>query len=37
MDYPRQSGVLLHPTSLPGQFGIGSMNGAAYEWVDFLA
>jgi 4-alpha-glucanotransferase len=37
MEYPRQSGVLLHPTSLPGRYGIGSMNGAAYEWVDFLA
>ena len=37
MAYLRQSGVLLHPTSLPGRFGIGSMNRAAYEWVDFLA
>jgi 4-alpha-glucanotransferase len=37
MDYLRQSGILLHPTSLPGHYGIGSMNGAAYEWVDFLA
>lgn len=37
MEYLRQSGVLLHPTSLPGRYGIGSMNGAAYEWVDFLA
>ncbi len=30
------SGILLHPTSLPGRYGIGSMNQAAYEWVDFL-
>lgn len=37
MEYQRQSGVLLHPTSLPGRYGIGSMNKAAYEWVDFLA
>jgi 4-alpha-glucanotransferase len=37
MDDTRRSGVLLHPTSLPGQFGIGSMNQAAYDWVDFLA
>jgi 4-alpha-glucanotransferase len=33
----RQSGVLLHPTSLPGRFGIGSFDRAAYTWVDFLA
>src|SRR5215203_58537 len=37
MEFTRQSGVLLHPTSLPGKYGIGSMNKAAYEWVDFLA
>jgi 4-alpha-glucanotransferase len=37
MEYQRQSGILLHPTSLPGRYGIGSMNKAAYEWVDFLA
>ncbi len=37
MDYPRQSGILLHPTSLPGRYGIGSLNRAAYAWVDFLA
>jgi 4-alpha-glucanotransferase len=37
MDYPRASGILLHPTSLPGRYGIGSFNHAAYEWVDFLA
>jgi 4-alpha-glucanotransferase len=33
----RQSGVLLHPTSLPGRYGIGTLNQAAYTWVDFLA
>lgn len=37
MDYPRQSGILLHPTSLPGRYGVGSFNRAAYDWVDFLA
>src|SRR3954451_4686194 len=36
MDYLRQSGILLHPTSLPGRYGIGTFNDAAYEWVDFL-
>jgi 4-alpha-glucanotransferase len=36
MNYRRQSGILLHPTSLPGAYGVGSFNQAAYEWVDFL-
>jgi len=36
MEYERRSGILLHPTSLPGRYGIGSLNQAAYEWVDFL-
>ena len=33
----RASGVLLHPTSLPGNFGIGEFNEHAYHFVDFLA
>ena len=37
MDSVRRSGILLHPTSLPGRYGIGSFNQAAYDWVDFLA
>lgn len=37
MEHQRQSGVLLHPTSLPGRYGIGTLNQAAYTWVDFLA
>ncbi|MFN2203777.1 MAG: 4-alpha-glucanotransferase, partial [Caldilineaceae bacterium] len=36
MENKRKSGILLHPTSLPGRYGIGSLNQAAYEWVDFL-
>ena len=32
----RSSGILLHPTSLPGKYGIGSFNRNAYQWVDFL-
>lgn len=36
-EFPRSSGILLHPTSLPGPYGIGSFNRAAYEFVDFLA
>jgi 4-alpha-glucanotransferase len=34
---PRSSGVLLHPTSLPGPFGIGDLGPAAYRWVETLA
>jgi 4-alpha-glucanotransferase len=34
---PRSAGVLLHPTSLPGPFGIGDLGAAAYAWVDALA
>ena len=37
MNQQRKSGILLHPTSLPGPYGIGSFNQAAYSWVDFLA
>ncbi len=33
----RSSGVLLHPTSLPGPYGIGDLGPAAREWVDALA
>jgi len=35
--YPRSSGILLHPTSLPGPYGIGDLGPAAYAWVDALA
>ena len=37
MRFPRRSGILLHPTSLPGRYGIGDLGDAAYEFVDFLA
>jgi 4-alpha-glucanotransferase len=33
----RASGILLHPTSLPGPFGIGEIGGEARLFVDFLA
>lgn len=32
----RASGILLHPTSLPGQFGSGDFGAAAYQFVDWL-
>jgi 4-alpha-glucanotransferase len=34
---PRRAGLLLHPTSLPGPYGVGDLGPAAYEWVDDLA
>ena len=37
MNLPRLSGILLHPTSLPGRFGIGDLGYEAYNFVDFLA
>ncbi len=37
MNFPRASGILLHPTSLPGDFGIGDFGDEAYKFVDFLA
>ncbi|MDT4895307.1 MAG: 4-alpha-glucanotransferase [Acidobacteriota bacterium] len=37
MSFPRSSGILLHPTSLPGRFGIGDLGDEAYRFVDFLA
>jgi 4-alpha-glucanotransferase len=36
MTFPRASGILLHPTSLPGRYGIGDLDDEAYEFVDFL-
>jgi 4-alpha-glucanotransferase len=33
---PRSAGILLHPTSLPGPYGIGDLGPAAYGWVDSL-
>ena len=37
MRLPRASGVLLHPTSLPGRHGIGDLGSEAHAFVDFLA
>ena len=32
----RKSGILMHISSLPGPYGVGSMGAAAYAFVDFL-
>ncbi|MCS6885137.1 MAG: 4-alpha-glucanotransferase [Acidobacteriota bacterium] len=37
MKFPRASGILLHPVSLPSQFGIGDLGKPAYEFASFLA
>ena len=37
MKFDRSGGVLLHPTSLPGPYGIGDLGPQAYRFVDWLA
>jgi 4-alpha-glucanotransferase len=37
MVFKRSSGILLHPTSLPGPYGIGDLGPQAYRFVDWLA
>ena len=32
----RYAGILLHPTSFPGPYGIGDLGKGAYDFVDFL-
>ena len=36
VSFSRSSGVLLHPTSLAGRFGIGDLGKEAYRFADFL-
>ena len=36
MRLPRASGLLLHPTSLPGRFGIGDLGPSARDFLDLL-
>ena len=37
MRFKRSSGILLHPTSLPGRFGVGDLGVEAHRFVDWLA
>ncbi len=37
MKFKRASGILLHPTSLPGPYGVGDLGPAAIRWIDWLA
>jgi 4-alpha-glucanotransferase len=32
----RNGGILLHPTSLPGSYGIGDLGPGAHRWLEFL-
>jgi 4-alpha-glucanotransferase len=36
MNFERSAGILLHPTSLPGKYGIGDLGNDAYRFIDFL-
>ena len=36
MNFNRSAGILLHPTSLPGKFGIGELGNEAFKFIDFL-
>jgi 4-alpha-glucanotransferase len=36
MRFPRASGILLHPTCLPGSCGVGDFGPQAFAFVDFL-
>lgn len=35
--FSRAGGILLHPSSLPGPYGIGDLGPQAYDFVDWLA
>jgi 4-alpha-glucanotransferase len=37
MEISRSSGILMHPTSMPGKFGIGDFGSEALDWIDFIA
>ncbi len=37
MKLPRVSGILLHPTSLPGPHGSGDLGASAFNFIDWLA
>ncbi len=36
MSFKRSFGVLMHPTSVPGPYGIGDLGGNTYKFIDFL-
>lgn len=36
MKFERNAGILLHPTSLPGKYGIGDLGNDAFKFIDLL-
>lgn len=36
LDYDKYAGILAHPTSFPGSYGIGDLGPGAYAFIDFL-
>src|SRR5512134_3366329 len=36
MKFERSGGILLHPSSLPGSYGIGEIGPQAYRFIDWL-
>lgn len=36
MAHQRKSGILLHPTSFPGRYGLGDIGPTAYRFIDYL-
>ncbi|WP_290664665.1 4-alpha-glucanotransferase [Ignavibacterium sp.] len=36
MKFERSAGILLHPTSLPSEYGIGDLGKDAFQFIDFL-
>lgn len=36
MQFPRKAGILLHPTSLPGPYGMGEIGPQARKWISTL-
>jgi 4-alpha-glucanotransferase len=37
MVFDRSAGILLHPTSLPGPYGIGDIGPEAFRWLNFVS
>ena len=37
MKFERSSGIILHPSSLPGSYGIGDIGPQAHRWLSLLA
>ena len=36
IEYARKAGIIMHPTSLPSDYGIGDLGKEAYNFVDWL-